>query len=132
MPQEVTLTDLRRNLVKSTEEALDESDYLTREEVEEMIDEMVDEDRLDDGEEDEEDAEKVLSWDELREQLPDDIYDAVRSHLEESDEPDSPLERTLKSLSGEGPDIVAKESDATSGKSVSEAAMSRFEHHRDG
>lgn len=124
MVEEIELDELRRHLTKAVEEQMDESDYVSEEEVRDIVEQIVPDEYHEDEEDDEspdEVEEKAFSEEDLREQLPDDIYDAVMRHLEQ---PDSSFEKALKAISGEGPDIPVVESD-TSPAEAAEVARKR-------
>lgn len=140
MVEEVDFRELRRELKSSVKQTLEKADYLTREEVEELVDDMVDEEAKPDEEvadipeeegEGPEDADEKggFTHDELKENLPDDLWAEVKDHLQE---PDGAFERAIKSLRGDGPKIVAKESDYTSGEEAAGAAMSKWDHREEG
>lgn len=131
MAEEIDLPELKRHLTKSTEEVLEGSEYLTREEAEELVDALVDEEAKPDdepnGDSPDDVEEKAFSREELEAQLPDDVYESVMRHLEE---PDSSFEKAMKALSGEGPDIPVV--DKSGPTAPTDAALSRFDHHSDG
>lgn len=109
MTTRVKSSELRRSLKKGAREAVEESPYVTKEEAREMIDEVSGSYRVE----------------ELRENLPEEIFEAVMDHLDLDDSPAETMEEVGKSIalaeelydettpSGEDGFFIGKEVDET-------------------
>jgi hypothetical protein len=96
--------DLYRRFRKSAEEALEEADFADPDEVDDLresVEELLDRiDRLEEQKEALKAAGGGYTTEELENQLPEDLYNEVKEHLTEPDEPDDE-EAVEKAVNGD-------------------------------